>query len=97
VLEEYANSGQRVFIKVDHDFAQKGHASIYTEYQDRDFPHAAPAGRSERRTTASATGTLKLGARYSLALSHSGIWNDSADWRYKYERAVTSLLLKARY
>jgi len=96
-LDEYAYSGQRVFIKVDHDYTHRDHVSIYTEYYDRDFPHAPPYGRSERRKTVSATLTRKLGARYSLALSYSGIWNDSADRRYEYERAVTGLLLKARY
>jgi tetratricopeptide (TPR) repeat protein len=93
-LGEYAYTGQRVFIKAGYRFPENTGASLYAEYHERDF---AGSGRGERRRTASASVMRDFGDRISLSLSYSHISNESADRRYEYERAVTGLLLKARY
>ena len=92
----YAYKGHKAFMDVSLRLSKATGASLGAEYYERDYDSITPS-RLERRQTASATLKRELGRRISLSLSHAYTWNDSADWRYEYERAVTSLILKARY
>lgn len=97
VADSFSFLGHKAYLDAGFRISSILRATGYLEYYERNYSQVQPVSRVERRTTLSATLMRDYSRRVSGILSYTYAWNDSADWRYEYERAIASLLLKVRY
>lgn len=93
----FAYTGHKAYMDAGYRLGLSMRATGYGEYHKKDYSNAAPVGRVESKKTLSATLMRDFSKRSSALLSYTYVWNGSDDWRYEYERAVASLLMKVRY